>query len=79
MATPRTDGAMRQMACFKDHPAVECLEQLARDLEEENNRLRKALEDIAQLQDDKCESAGEEMLLALLHIKVDTARAALKG
>lgn len=31
--TPITDGAMRQIACFASHPAVEGLEALARDLE----------------------------------------------
>ena len=42
-----------------------------------NTELVEALERIAQLQRDKCENAGAEMLFILLDNKVDIARAAL--
>lgn len=41
--TPRTDGAMRQMACFADNPGVECLSMLARTLERELSACRAEL------------------------------------
>ena len=41
--TPLTDNAMRQMACFADHPAVQCLNDLARRLERDRHELIEAL------------------------------------
>ena len=37
--TPLTTNAMQQMACFADHPAVQCLNDLARQLERDRHEL----------------------------------------
>ena len=43
-----------------------------------HEELVKVLKQIAELQDDKCQTASAEMLYALLSIKVGKARAVLK-
>ena len=43
------------------------------------DRLRKALEHISELQDDKCQEASAEILYTLLDLKVGIARQALKS
>ena len=47
--TPIADNAMRQIACFKDHPAVECLSDLVLRLERERGELISALRKLSAM------------------------------